>query len=298
MNSELLLREHSDLFKERVQKHRRSLGAAPKRVVEYIERNRGAVLASSAADIAEAVGTSDATVIRTVQAIGFSGLGDLKSTLADTVDRISTAADNMRRTMADLGEDAGLAIEAVLKTHRVALSKLQSSATRKRILAAAAALQSRERIVLFGVGPSGFLASYVAFQLQRSGRRTKVLDSTGIMLADQLLDLRRSDALLAIAYDPPYPEIMTVFSESERLGVNTVLITDKQGSALAQFADMVVPVMRGRTEHVALHGATFICLEALILSLAVSSHNATEATLERLSELRQGITGSSHHNTR
>ena len=103
---------------------------------------------------------------------------------------------------------------------------------------------------------------------------------------------------LAIAYDPPYPEIMTVFGESKRLGVNTVLITDTQDSALAQSADIVIPVMRGQTERVALHGATVICLEALILSLAASNPKEAETTLQRLTELRQGITGSSRHSKR
>lgn len=293
MSLEHLVRKHPDLFGKRIQELGDSLGAAAKRVIEYIDQNRGAALASSAAEIAKAAKTSDATVIRVVQTLGFSGLSDLKRALGVSVDTHSRLADNMRRTLAEVGEDAGVAVNAVLKAHRMALAKLQSPDTRKRILSAAAKLQHSKRIVLFGIGPTGFIANYIGAQLQRTGRRTKILDATGLMLADQLLDLHGGDSLLALAYDPPYPEIMTVFHEAKRLRLDTVLITNKQESTLAGFADIVIPVMRGRAERVALHGVTVICLEALVLSLAATNRKEAGASLEKLGELRQRVTASS-----
>jgi DNA-binding MurR/RpiR family transcriptional regulator len=59
------------------------LGAAGRRVARFIDENRQIVLASSAAALGDRIGTSDATVVRTIQALGFAGLGDLKRAILD-----------------------------------------------------------------------------------------------------------------------------------------------------------------------------------------------------------------------
>ena len=55
------------------------LGAAGLRVAKFIDENRQIVLASSAAALGARIGTSDATVLRTIQTLGFAGLADLKA---------------------------------------------------------------------------------------------------------------------------------------------------------------------------------------------------------------------------
>jgi DNA-binding MurR/RpiR family transcriptional regulator len=64
-----------------------SLGAAGQRVAHFIVQNPAAALASSAMDLAASTGTSDATVIRTVQALGYAGLADLKQALVASLER-------------------------------------------------------------------------------------------------------------------------------------------------------------------------------------------------------------------
>jgi DNA-binding MurR/RpiR family transcriptional regulator len=124
--------------------------------------------------------------------------------------------------------------------------------------------------------------------LRRSGRRSEVLDRTGIELADQLLDLHPTDAL---AYGPAYREVVTVLDEAARLGNPVALITDMLEGRLAARAQVVIPVQRGLAERVALHGTTLICLEALVLGLAASAKDQAVAALERLNELRQSLSG-------
>jgi DNA-binding MurR/RpiR family transcriptional regulator len=67
-----------------------SLGAAGQRVVHFIAQNPAIVLASSAMDLAASTETSDATVIRTLQALGYAGLADLKQALVASLERDAT----------------------------------------------------------------------------------------------------------------------------------------------------------------------------------------------------------------
>lgn len=236
-------------------------------------------------------GTSDATVVRSVQALGFAGLGDLKQALVASMGRPSTPADDMRRTLEDVGESTARAIEIVLDAHSEALEALRGAESCRRIAAAVAALHPAERIVVFGIGPSAALASYVALLLGRSGRRTKTLNATGLMLADHLLDLRADDAHLVLAYGRPYPEVLAVFDEARRLGSPVVLVTDAPGSRLGQDAAVVLAARRGRADRVALHGATLVGLEALVLGLAAANQKQAMRTLGRLNKLRTAVSG-------
>jgi DNA-binding MurR/RpiR family transcriptional regulator len=195
----------------------------------------------------------------------------------------------MRRTLDDVGEDTSRAIALVLEAHAEAFEAARTPASQAVIAEAIGVLHPAERIFVFGIGPSAALATYVALLLTRSGRRSGVLNVTGGMLADQMLDLRAGDALIVLAYGRAYREVSAVFAAARRLGLPLVLVTDSLDRKLARFANVVLPARRGRTERVALHGVTLVCLEAVILGLAAAHRKAAIAALERLDELRAEV---------
>jgi DNA-binding MurR/RpiR family transcriptional regulator len=269
------------------QRANQQLGEAGRRVVRFIDENRQIVLASSAAALGSYVGTSDATVVRTIQALGFTGLGDLKRAILKSTDKVSTPADHMRRTLADLEKTTGQAFDSVLQAHSDGLAVLNSERCRAQIAAAVGLLDAADRIAVFGIGPSAALASYVSISLARCGRPSRTISATGSMLADQLLDLRRGDGLLILAYGRLYKEVRTVFAEAKSLGLATVLVTEAENTPLAKLADVAVAIPRGRPEQVSLHGATLVGLEAIVLSLAAARPQAALASLDKLNRLRR-----------
>jgi len=278
-----------DVFTARLATLGPSLAPAGRRVARFIDQNRAAVLASSAMELAAKTRTSDATVIRAVQALGFRGFGELKQALVSAIERPSTPADAMRRTLDDVGENTSRAVGLALEAHAEAFEAVRSPASQTLITEAIGVLHPAERIIVFGIGPSAALATYVALLLTRSGRRSGVLNVTGGMLADQMLDLRAGDALIVLAYGRAYREVSAVFTMSRRLGLPLVLVTDSLERKLARFANVVLPARRGRAERVALHGVTLVCLEAVILGLAAAHRKAAIATLEQLDQLRAEV---------
>jgi DNA-binding MurR/RpiR family transcriptional regulator len=262
------------------------LGAAGLRVAKFIDENRQIVLASSAAALGARIGTSDATVLRTIQTLGFASLADLKTAILKS-GTTSTPADDMRRTLVDLEKTTGEALDSILRVHQEGLDTLQSATCRAQIAAAVRVLDGAERIAVFGIGPSSALATYVSILLGRSGRRSRTINATGAMLADQLLDLRAGDALLILAYGRLYREVKALFTEAKVLSLPTVLITEADDTPLAKLADVCVAIPRGRPGQVALHGATLVGLEALILSLAAANPDAALASLDNLNRLRR-----------
>lgn len=268
------------------------LAPAVLRVAHYLNRNRIAVLTHSAAELAALIGTSDATVVRSVQALGFTGLADLRHSVAATIGDDTAALHHMHRTIEDLsGPDgeADAAADFVIETHAESLRAMQHRNARAPIHAAIAKLHPAERIVIYAAGPSRPLAEYLQMMLTRHGRRAKVIGHGGIGLADDLVDLTAQDGLLILSYGKPYREVLLTAAEAGQLGLPIVLVTDTPGSRVAQAAHVVIAARRGRAERVALHGATLIALEALVMGLAVASRGRTMQALARLATLRAAL---------
>src|SRR5262249_49937271 len=193
-------------------------------------------------------------------------LSDLKRAILHALGQDSTPADDMRRTLEDVQKSTGHALDDVLQVHEDGLDVLRSEECAAQIAAGVHALDAAKRIAVFGIGPSAALATYAAVLLGRCGRRSRTLNATGSMLADQLLDMRKGDALLILAYGRLYKEVAAVFGEAKALGLTTVLVTEAKGTALTKLADVVIVVTRGRPGHVALKGATLVGIAVLDVS--------------------------------
>ncbi|OYV37295.1 MAG: hypothetical protein B7Z80_13230 [Rhodospirillales bacterium 20-64-7] len=263
------------------------------RVARYLDRNRVEVLANSAAELAASIGTSDATVVRTVQLLGFQGLAELRQAVVASIGGPATPLDNMRRTLLGLSgaaeTEAMEAADFVLDTHRESVCRMATAAGRAPIHQAIAALHAVDRIVIYAAGPSIAIADYLEVMLNRHGRRAKVIGQGGLGLADQLLDLSAQDGMLMLSYGEPYREVLLTASEAASRNIPIVLVTDKPDSKVAKMAAVTLPARRGRAEQVALHGATMIALEALLMGLAVANRARTIETLERLAALRAAL---------
>lgn len=279
----------TDRLTERIRNRGPSLTPALVRVINYIDNNRLEALTKSAVDLGAAIGTSDATVIRAVQAIGFEGLRELKAALAASFGQGTTPADNMTRTLAELDTASKGAFDQVLRAHQDAIAAISSAGARSQIETAIALLSKASCIAVFGIGPTSFVAGYFAMIAARSGHLTTTINGTGRALADQLLQLGKAQALLVLAYGRAYRDVSATIEEARRLKLKIVLMTDNIDADIGDRAHAVIHVPRGHAERVALHGATLVCLEAIALGLAAANPQRAVSTLEHLNDLRKEV---------
>jgi DNA-binding MurR/RpiR family transcriptional regulator len=265
------------------------LSANAQRIAEFIDENRALVVASSALELGRRLGTSDATVIRVVKALGFDGLPDLKRTLAGALDGRWTGGDTMRRTLEASGEDAAQTVRLALEGHAEALAELQGPEASASVLRAVGVLNGGVRIAVYGAGRYSHLAGYLKALLLRSGREGPLLDATGVSLADQLAELRDGDVLLALGDGRFDADKAALVSELRRLGLKLVVVAGDEADPLAREADVVVLVRRRRASEVALNAVTLAALEAIVLGLAACDAGRAVDGLQRLNRLRRLI---------
>lgn len=279
----------NDKLSGRIRARARSLSPSLIRVLEFIDTHRHDAMTKSAVELAAAIGTSDATVIRAVQAAGFDGLRELREALATASGTGRTPADTITRTFEQVKERSATVVDQVFYDHREAFSVLEGDETRARIFAAIDCLAPASRVGVFGGGATAFLGRYLALSLSQIGRSTVVFDGYMSPLPEQLLEMRNVDAVLMLAFGGPYKEASSTMAEARRFKIPLVLITDSTEHVLARHASVVVPVMCSQAGRIILHGTTLVCLEAIVMGIIADDPTGTLSTLERLRELRLAI---------
>lgn len=276
-------------FDARIEGALEDLPPAEQRMARYFVDHKQSVLLSSAAEIAQAAGTSDATVVRTARSLGFDGLPALREAMLAELTGIPSPDKRLARTLEEIGNDAALALRHVVNLHETVLDVLKRPDVAERFVRSTEILADAHRRHVFGIGPSGAMADYASLQFNRIGLPSNALSVTGVALADRLLSLREGDAVLMMAYAPLYREVEVVLDEAAQHGVPVVLISDSLGPLVADKVSEILPVPRGKADHLSMHGGTMVLLEALIIALAGRKSEAALDALDRLSTLRGSI---------
>ncbi|WP_233592539.1 MurR/RpiR family transcriptional regulator [Erwinia psidii] len=282
---------HPDLYGERFRACQHQLSSRLFAVAQYINQHRMAVLNKTAMEIAAETQTSDATVIRAIQALGFSGLRDVKNVLKGALIETLSFPARLATTVSALTPDANSSVDFVLDSYRLSCEMLSSGQNRVAISQATMLLQSAKRIAVFGIGASSLLAEYAVRLFNRNGNAAYPLNRTGAALSEQLVTMGRGDVLVMLAQRSAHREGITTVTEAQRLEVPVILLTGTPDAAFVDYADTVILIPRSaEAGKIPVHGTPLICLEMLVLALAAAAPEVPMLTANRLCELSHALT--------
>ena len=274
---------------ERIAAARESLSPAEERVAAFFGEHREEAVFLSAADIARRLSTSDATVIRAVQSLGYSGLPALKAELRDALRSRATPTLRLGRSLDDLGDDPDAILEHVLATELELIKDARASLRPAEFARSVELLAEADRTVIHGVGPMASMAEYFALRLVRLRRPAVAVSGRGLALADALLDMRRRDLAVAIAYERGTPEAELFLDRAKELRLPSILITDNMGLALSGKFTVALSARRAGGGMFHLSSITMVIIDALLLGLAGRDRVRALDAYEDLQDLRARI---------
>ena len=274
---------------ERIAATRAELSPAELRVVQYIAGEREEVAFLSAAEIARELATSDATVIRAAQSLGYAGLPELKAELQDALRSRATPVLRLGRSLEELGDDPVAILEHALANERQLVDDARASLRPAEFVRALEVLDQAERVVAFGIGPNGPHAQYLAIRLVRLRRHAIAVSARGAGLADALLDLRKGDVVVAIAYEQAAMEVRAMFERARELKLRVVLVTDSLGLALGDRLTISLSARRAGSGMYHQSGITIVILDALLMALAARRRASSLDAARDLQRLRDRI---------
>src|SRR4029079_16455137 len=147
----------TETFAARIAARRDELAPAAQRVAQSLLDLGPEASLLSAAALAEQLGTSDATVVRTAKSLGYAGLGELRRALAAYGDN-PPLGERLRRTLDQASGDE--LFPTAIRNHLSAIETLTHNVSPRAFQDAVAILAGSDRVVWRGVGPSAHLANY------------------------------------------------------------------------------------------------------------------------------------------
>ena len=267
-------------------------------VADYISAHPDRIVFMSALQLADAAGTSDATVIRTAKSLGFSGFSDLKHAVGDSLMRNTEPALRLERRLTT-GESArpGDLLATVLDELRERLDETVRRNPPEAVDRAVRLLAGGTRIVTFGVGTSQVCADYLARRLRRIGVAAARFEGMGFALADDLLDLRSGDVAVVYAPGRSFREVEVLVDEMDRLGGGVLLVSDTlELEEHPHHAVLRAPLSPGGISGEPL--AAIALTDALVLALGRDDPARATDSSSRLTGLRAALQRGGHAGTR
>ena len=212
-----------------------ALGPSERKVAQMVLARPDEIVEWSTAELADAAGTSTATVIRACQSLGFRGFQHLRLDLARSAPLAPREQGAVRE--ASTFDDA---IDAV----RLA----QESVDPERIVAAVAALRGALRVVLVGSGFSGPPLQDFAMRLSTLGHSVEApVDALAQQFAVRSLSI--GDVCLTLSYSGANVQSLRAAEAASAQGATVVLVTSYARSPLGRVADVVVTTGPAGTAH-------------------------------------------------
>ena len=208
------------------------------RIAAVIRENPSVVIDKTINELAAECRTSVASVVRFCRAIGFSGYAPLRMALASELGKEAAQFPGLGTAGSEISEDDTLQ-EAVTKLASLELLAIEETVARLDFAvleAAVDAIDRAERILLFGIGASQFVAEDLAHKLLRVGRNAHVLADPHEAVAATVL---QTAPTVAIGFSHAGQTLETVrFLETARAnGAATIAVTSAKDSRLAHVAD-------------------------------------------------------------
>jgi DNA-binding MurR/RpiR family transcriptional regulator len=280
---------HAESFRDRVAARRPALSPGSQRIADYLLAAGPEVVLLSAAELASALGTSDASIVRTAKALGYGGLAELRRHISASAPD-PTLPERLRRSLAE-GAAGESTLQMLIAQHLGSLDGLARRVPPPLLVSAVEVLGAADRIVWCGTGPSAAIAEYGATLAARLGHPSSVARGSGTQLADELLAMRPGDAVVLLAYGRADERPRAVVTRCDAVGIPTVLLTDAPSRELGERVTVVLPCGRGTPGLFSSHGTTLVLIEALVLGMAAADPPRAEASLALLNDLRAEAVG-------
>lgn len=274
-----------EAFRQRLEENYPTLTKSEQRIASYVLSDYNQVAFLSAAELAQRMEVSEATVVRFAQSLGFSGFPELRQHLQELfVARVDHAAE-LRKRLAELSPDAD-ALEQVIRMEIEYLSDALRTVSREAFAEAVRLICNGRRLFVYSLSGSAILADLFEHRLRRFGMDVVPVTQTGREVCEKLLTLTGDDVLLAILFHRISKVSEAALAYARSCGCKVILLTDSLAPRLRDRVDAYLEARRGPVMAFRSLIVPLAVSQALMLAVARANEERSMATLNRLDEIR------------
>jgi len=289
---DLILKEHGDKFFKKVKENSNKINPMQRKLIKYILDNYMEVGFMSATKLAIKVNTSQSTVLRLSNALGYEGYGFMQSdiqamikrkiTSATFVDKIETSGVSM--DLKGVEQFESLYTKAVnLDIENIRNTKRNTNVT--TLVNIVDDILKAKDIYILGLRTSASLATFFGISLNMvMDSNVKILNNINCSLFEQSLAITKKDILISFAFPRYTNETVKLIKLVKKKGAKTVVFTDDILTPFSEDCDYLVPVNINSAGYIGSYVAP-LSLVNFILNLI--THKKGREAIRKLKEIEK-----------
>lgn len=209
------------------------LSASEKKIADYILHNPENAVNCNVSELANASGTSDATIIRFCKHAGYSGYYQLRLVLSRELGRMG---DNKEK---DSDTDT---VTGILNLYASNIASLARNLSEDIVHRCAQLLENCHCVHIVAAGNTTPLANYMGFRFGRLGIRSTYHELPEYYLNDLVL-ADKEDLVLAISQSGTSKQVMKAMELARERKIKTIAIVGYKRSPVSELADYLLPAV-------------------------------------------------------
>lgn len=271
----------------RIQGTYESLRTAEQRVADYILKHPEELIHLTVTELAEQTQTSESTVVRLCQKIGYKGYQEFKIMLArDLVGPTETVYEQIEPN------DSLPALKTkVFAANAQALQDTIEVLSNVELERAVTAITKARRVEIYGIGGSAPLAMDAYHKFMKLGINSMWLSDSDLMAMSSAL-LGPGDVVLGISHTGASRDVCDAMENAKAAGATTICITHRATSPITKVADVCLFTAAKETvfgsDAMSSRIAQLSIIDAIYAGIANSDY---ETALSRIQKTREAAAG-------
>ena len=221
-----------------------------------------------------------ATIVRTVQALGYEKFADFAQDLREHfVTQITpySAMKAAERTHQSVSDRVRYSVDKDLENLNAFKSKLEPD----KIVEIAKQINHARRIVIVGIDFASSLAESLAYALVRLGFDADAPAGSSGVVQNKIKIMTPKDLLIAISFGRGLRDTIEAVRSARRRNVPSFGITDSDSTPIAKYCDTYLVTPTSRTSFIDSYVAPVAAIDAILVA---SAHSQSARSLEHLRE--------------
>ena len=268
----------------RMQTMVQGMSKAEQRVVRYILEHPNDVISLSVAGLAEKIGVSDATIVRTCKSLDMSSYQDFKVTLA----RDTAAPLKIANTKIESDDTDKTVIDKVFQKSIHTLEYTHSALNYEALTLAAKKISEARKVIIIGLGNSNAIAMDLEHKMMRIGIWAHAYVDTHLQVLASV-DCDERDVVIALSHSGSTIDIVNCAKACQVNGSYVIALTNIGRSPLSKTADLTLMTASRETEQNIFSLASRIAQMTLIDCLYTLIANRSPDMPERLYSIGKAL---------
>jgi len=264
------------------------LTKSEKHIANYLRKNQDESAFLSAGELADRLGLSEATIVRFARTLGFSSFPAMRAVLQENFRRRVTHSTRLQGRLDDLRE-AGDIFERLVVSEIDYMTLALETVDRQALRQAVDLLRSRNRVFVFGVGPSVSLVDLMEIRLGRFGKQVIPLTTAGREILEPLLLMTEQDLMVVICFFDISAALQLVLDYAKEVHCPVIMLTDTLGSIIGDKADVVLAARRGPMAEFHSLVVPMTIINTLLLAVANEDREQVMINLDKLDQMRERL---------